>query len=141
MLYLPIYLSFWVLFFSWYRSRFLSDTIWFLLEIFLVVQICWQGIISASICLIKYLFHFCMVFYLSVEFQVDSFFFHYFGGSVHCLLACTVSNDKSIVFLIFVPQSSVSSVGSDYFQPCGPWPARLPWLWESPGKNTGVGCH
>ena len=23
----------------------------------------------------------------------------------------------------------------------GLWPARLPCPWDSPGKNTGVGCH
>ena len=26
-------------------------------------------------------------------------------------------------------------------QPCGPQPIRLLYLWTSPGKNTGVGCH
>ena len=26
-------------------------------------------------------------------------------------------------------------------RPLGLWPARLLPPWESPGKNTGVGCH
>ena len=27
------------------------------------------------------------------------------------------------------------------FVTCGLWPARLLCPWDSPGKNTGVGCH
>ena len=30
---------------------------------------------------------------------------------------------------------------SDSLRPCGPQPARLLCLWDSPGKDTGVGCH
>ena len=30
---------------------------------------------------------------------------------------------------------------SDSFPPHGLYPARLLWLWNSPGKNTGVGSH
>ena len=26
-------------------------------------------------------------------------------------------------------------------RPCRLWPARLPCPWDSPSKNTGVGCH
>ena len=33
------------------------------------------------------------------------------------------------------------SVMSNSFQPRGPQPARLLCPWDSPGKNTGVGCH
>ena len=33
------------------------------------------------------------------------------------------------------------SVVSDSWQPHGLWPARLLCPWNSPGKNTGVGCH
>ena len=33
------------------------------------------------------------------------------------------------------------SVVSDSLQPHGLWPTRLLRLWDSPGKNTGVGCH
>src|SRR5574341_650799 len=30
---------------------------------------------------------------------------------------------------------------SDSVRPCRWQPTRLPRLWDSPGKNTGVGCH
>jgi len=35
----------------------------------------------------------------------------------------------------------VASVVSDSVQPHRPQPTRLPHPWDSPGKNTGVGCH
>ena len=35
----------------------------------------------------------------------------------------------------------VASVVSDSVQPNGQQPTRLPHPWDSPGKNTGVGCH
>ena len=35
----------------------------------------------------------------------------------------------------------VASVVSDSLWPHGPYPARLLCPWNSPGKNTGVGCH
>ena len=34
-----------------------------------------------------------------------------------------------------------SSVVSDSVQPNRQQPTRLPHPWDSPGKNTGVGCH
>ena len=30
---------------------------------------------------------------------------------------------------------------SDSLQPCGLQPSRFLCPWDSPGKNTGVGCH
>ena len=30
---------------------------------------------------------------------------------------------------------------SDSVRPCRQQPTRLPHCWDSPGKNTGVGCH
>ena len=33
------------------------------------------------------------------------------------------------------------SVMSDSLQPRGLYPSRLLHPWDSPGKNTGVGCH
>ena len=36
---------------------------------------------------------------------------------------------------------SVTSVVSDTLRPSGLWPARLLCSWDSPGKNSGVGCH
>ena len=35
----------------------------------------------------------------------------------------------------------VASVVSDSVRPHRWQPTRLPHLWDSPGKNTGVGCH
>ena len=35
----------------------------------------------------------------------------------------------------------VTSVMSDSLRPRGLQPARLLCPWDSPGKNTGVGCH
>ena len=35
----------------------------------------------------------------------------------------------------------VASVMSDSVRPHRPQPTRLPCPWDSPGKNTGVGCH
>ena len=35
----------------------------------------------------------------------------------------------------------ITSVTSDSVQPHRRQPTRLPRLWDSPGKNTGVGCH
>ena len=35
----------------------------------------------------------------------------------------------------------VTSVVSDSVQPHRRQPTRLPRPWDSPGKNTGVGCH
>ena len=36
---------------------------------------------------------------------------------------------------------TVASVVSDSVRPHRPQPTRLPRPWDSPGKNTGVGCH
>ena len=35
----------------------------------------------------------------------------------------------------------VISVMSSSLRPYGLWPTRVLCLWDSPGKNTGVGCH
>ena len=40
-----------------------------------------------------------------------------------------------------VNASEVTSVVSDSLWPHGPQPTRLLCPWDSPGKNTGVGCH
>ena len=52
------------------------------------------------------------------------------------LVAWSKSYDKPIMCACLV-----ASVVSDSLQPYGPWPARLLCPWNSPGKNTGVGCH
>ena len=35
----------------------------------------------------------------------------------------------------------IASVVSDSMRPNGRQPTRLPCPWDSPGENTGVGCH
>ena len=37
--------------------------------------------------------------------------------------------------------AAVVSVVSDSVRPHRRQPTRLPHPWDSPGKNTGVGCH
>ena len=40
-----------------------------------------------------------------------------------------------------VAAAAVASVVSDSVRPQRWQPTRLPRPWDSPGKNTGVGCH
>ena len=48
--------------------------------------------------------------------------------NVACVCVCVcVCVSRSVVF--------------DSLRPHGLWPARLLCPWNSPGKNTGVGCH
>ena len=42
---------------------------------------------------------------------------------------------------VAMPSASGSSVVADSVQPHRRQPTRLPHPWDSPGKNTGVGCH
>ena len=48
------------------------------------------------------------------------------GDSLHEIMCCAVPS---------------CSVMSDSLLPHGLWPTRILCPWESPGKNTGVGCH
>ena len=48
------------------------------------------------------------------------------GGSCYCCCCCCCY---------------VTSVMSDSAQPHRRQPTKLPHPWDSPGKNTGVGCH
>ena len=43
------------------------------------------------------------------------------------------------VLVLLVVVYSLSQV--TLLRPHGLYPARLLWPWDSPGKNTGVGCH
>ena len=47
--------------------------------------------------------------------------------------------NKTEIWTILLLQ--VASVVSDSVQPHRRQPTRLPRLWDSPGKNIGVGCH
>ena len=54
----------------------------------------------------------------------------------------SISCDRASVLLIHVSLLSESrSVTSDSLQPHGLYTARLLCPWDSPGKNTGVGCY
>ena len=49
---------------------------------------------------------------------------------------------STILFSLYIKSESVSrSVMADSLGPHGLYPARLLCPWDSPGKNTGVGCH
>ena len=50
-----------------------------------------------------------------------------------------LTNQK--LFVGYVCACQVTSVMSDSLQPHGLQPTRLLCPWDSPGKNTGVGCH
>ena len=43
--------------------------------------------------------------------------------------------------LNFMLSCQIASVVSDSVRPCRQQPTRLPRPWDSPAKNTGVGCH
>ena len=45
------------------------------------------------------------------------------------------------IFQARMPAAKSSSVVSDSVRPHRQQPIRLPRPWDSPGKNTGVGCH
>ena len=61
-------------------------------------------------------------------------FFDIAGGSLH---------SASVIFpdLICCCCCVVTSVVSDSVRPQRRQPTRLPRPWDSPGNNTGVGCH
>ena len=46
-----------------------------------------------------------------------------------------------LLLLLLLLLLLVASVVSDSMWPCRWQPTRLPRPWDSPGKNTGVGCH
>ena len=55
--------------------------------------------------------------------------------------ALSWSTEHNMYIQISVRAWLVTSVVSDSLRPNGPWPTRLLCPWDSPGKNTGVGCH
>ena len=48
---------------------------------------------------------------------------------------------NTVIYLCCCYCCCVASVVSDSVRPHRRQPTRLPRLWDSPGKNTGVGCH
>ena len=51
------------------------------------------------------------------------------------------NNFSSLRNIVAATAAAVTSVVSDSVQPQRRQPTRLPCPWDSPGKNTGVGCH
>ena len=49
--------------------------------------------------------------------------------------------ERTKILRVLESKSSSLSVVSDSLQPHGLEPASLLCPWNSPGKNTGVGCH
>ena len=59
-----------------------------------------------------------------------------------CVCVCALKNLLHLISLLRTSLVCVScSVMSDSLQPHGMQPSRLLCPWESPGQNTGVGCH
>ena len=50
-------------------------------------------------------------------------------------------NLNLVLYLMLLLLLLSRSVVSDSVRPQRQQPTRLPHLWDSPGKNTGVGCH
>ena len=48
---------------------------------------------------------------------------------------------QSTCMHVYMRTCSVSQAEFDFLQPHGLWPARVLYPWDSPSKNTGVGCH
>ena len=59
-------------------------------------------------------------------------------------ICCSPKTIRILLNWLRVPSHyacSVTSAVSDSVQPHGPQPTRLRCPWDSPGRNTGVGCH
>ena len=52
-----------------------------------------------------------------------------------------MSLETDVLFTCCCCCCQVTSVVSDSVRPHRRQPIRLPHPWDSPGKNTGVGCH
>ena len=53
----------------------------------------------------------------------------------------TVETVSDFIFSLHAAAAAVASVVSNYVPPHRKQPTRCHTLWDSPGKNTGVGCH
>ena len=62
---------------------------------------------------------------------VGRFFYHRTTCEVTCVISPCSSGSESVS----------CSVVSDSLRAHGLWPTRLLCPWDSPGKNTAVGCH
>ena len=68
---------------------------------------------------------------------------HIFISSAICwLFGSLLFSLQMFVFIIaFFPCCCITSIVSEPVRPHGLQPTRLLHPWDSPGKNTGVGCH
>ena len=70
----------------------------------------------------------------------------YFSSNLRKITAIISSN---ITYLLYYPSFHPAAAAAKSLQSCptlcdpidGRQPTRLPHPWDSPGKNTGVGCH
>ena len=65
-----------------------------------------------------------------------------FSSIINYMVLNIVLDNRSLLVIYFIYSAClVTSVMSNSLWPHGPWPTRLLRPWDSPGKNTGVGCH
>ena len=63
------------------------------------------------------------------------------GGSLCQIIQDLVRHCDDFIFYVKSVESIIHSIVSDSLQPHGLQPARLLCPWNSPGQNTGEGCH
>ena len=63
------------------------------------------------------------------------------SGYLRCKLKLLILDSSSFSVLACVCMRVSCSFMFEFLQPYGPQPTRLPCLWNSPGKNTGVTCY
>ena len=85
---------------------------------------------------------FKIIFFILLAFGL---FCSFSSGYLRCKLKLLILDSSSFSVLacvcVCVCVCVSCSVMSDSLQPHGPQPTRLPCLWDSPGKNTGVTCY
>ena len=62
-------------------------------------------------------------------------------GLLHCRQILYQLSYQGSLYPLAATAAAVASVVSDSVRPHRRQPIRLPRPWDSPGKNTGVGCH
>ena len=75
---------------------------------------------------------------LSVPHTTVTLFYSYYYNTFFVAFCIHIIPDLTLYFYLFV---AAAAVVSDSVRPHRWQPTRLPRPWDSPGKNTGVGCH
>ena len=75
---------------------------------------------------------------LSVPHTTVTLFYSYYYNTFFVAFCIHIIPDLTLYFYLFV---AAAAVVSDSVWPHRWQPTRLPRPWDSPGKNTGVGCH